>query len=153
LEKLLADETIPERQDLEGLKLPISKLVKVHRWTAIHRRSDANPFHEVHPASTAWSQLSGRLLAGPLIPYWSVIFLIALFVLTAIVVHAFPRLEELNLRQLSIRLRKVEEAEKRIYARGQTVRPHELPFPLAQREAAAVPYIEKLLARFRSEIS
>src|ERR1700730_10234635 len=64
LEKLLADETIPERQDLEGLKPPISKLVKVHRWTAIHRRSDANPFHEVHPASTAWSQLSGRLLAG-----------------------------------------------------------------------------------------
>ena len=31
LEKLLADETIPERQDLEGLKIPISKLVKVHR--------------------------------------------------------------------------------------------------------------------------
>jgi len=30
LEKLLADETIPERQDLEGLKIPISKLVKVH---------------------------------------------------------------------------------------------------------------------------
>jgi hypothetical protein len=35
LEKLLADETIPERQDLEGLKLPISKLVKVHRWTEL----------------------------------------------------------------------------------------------------------------------
>jgi hypothetical protein len=32
LEKLLADETIPERQDLEGLKIPIGKLVKVHRW-------------------------------------------------------------------------------------------------------------------------
>ena len=30
---------------------------------------------------------------------------------------------------------------------------HELPFPLAQREATAAPYIEKLLARFRSEIS
>jgi hypothetical protein len=35
LEKLLADETIPERQDLEGLKIPISKLVKVHRWTEL----------------------------------------------------------------------------------------------------------------------
>jgi hypothetical protein len=62
------------------------------------------------------------LRAYALIPDWSVIFLIALFVLAAIVVHAFPRLEELNLRQSSIRLRKVEEAEKRIYAREQTVR-------------------------------
>ena len=35
LAKLLADETIPERQDLEGLKIPISKLVKVHRWTEL----------------------------------------------------------------------------------------------------------------------
>jgi hypothetical protein len=35
LEKLLADETIPEQQDLEGLKIPISKLVKVHRWTEL----------------------------------------------------------------------------------------------------------------------
>ncbi len=35
LEKLLADETIPEPKDLEGLKIPISKLVKVHRWTEL----------------------------------------------------------------------------------------------------------------------
>jgi hypothetical protein len=35
LEKLLAHETIPERQDLEGLKIPISKLVKVRRWTEL----------------------------------------------------------------------------------------------------------------------
>jgi hypothetical protein len=57
-----------------------------------------------------------------LIPDWSVVFLIGFFILAAIAVHAFPRLEEINLRQFSIRLRKVEEVEKRIYAKEQTVR-------------------------------
>ena len=69
------------------------------------------------------------LRACALIPDWSVIFLIAVFILAAIAVRAFPRLEEINLRQLSIRLRKVEEAEKRIYAREKTVR--ELTLTLA----------------------
>ena len=62
------------------------------------------------------------LRACALIPDWSVIFLIPPFILAAIAVHAFPRIEELNLRQFSIRLSKVEEAEKRIYAREQTVK-------------------------------
>jgi hypothetical protein len=68
-----------------------------------------------------------------IIPDWSVIFLIALFVLAAIAVGAFSRLEEINLRQLSIRLRKVEEAEKRIYAREKIVR--ELMLELADLAA------------------
>ena len=48
------------------------------------------------------------LRAFALIPDWSVIFLIPPFILAAIAVHAFPRIEELNLRQFSIRLRKVQ---------------------------------------------
>jgi hypothetical protein len=36
LEKLLADETIPEREDLEGLKISFKKLIKVRYRTELH---------------------------------------------------------------------------------------------------------------------
>jgi hypothetical protein len=61
------------------------------------------------------------LRVSGLIPHWSVVVLIAVFALVAVAVHAFPRLEELNLRQLSIRLREVKAAEERIYAKEQSV--------------------------------
>jgi hypothetical protein len=57
-----------------------------------------------------------------LIADWILLVLIAVFVLAAIVVYAFPRLEELNLRQLSIRLREVKAVEQRIYARWDKLR-------------------------------
>src|SRR5580700_972899 len=55
------------------------------------------------------------------IPDWSVPFLLLALVLFAIVIYAFDRLEELNLRQGSIRLREVKEAEERIYAKEKVV--------------------------------
>jgi len=49
--------------------------------------------------------------------------LIFLSFLAGIVVEAFPRLAELNLgvTKLSVRLHEVKEAEKRIYAREETI--------------------------------
>jgi len=88
---------------------------------------DESPKDNPLTAYLAWIVGIGGILitiilrACALIPDWSVIFLIAVFVLAAIVVHAFPRLEELNLRQLSIRLREVKDAEQRIYAKEETV--------------------------------
>jgi hypothetical protein len=73
------------------------------------------------------------LRVSGLIPDWSVVVLIAVLALVAVAVHAFPRLEELNLRQLSIRLREVKSAEERIYAKEQSVQ--ELMLTLADLSA------------------
>jgi hypothetical protein len=56
------------------------------------------------------------------IPDWSVPFLLLALVLFAIVIYAFDRLEELNLREGSIRLREAKEAEDRIYAKEKVVK-------------------------------
>jgi hypothetical protein len=153
------------------------------------------------------------------IPDWSVPFLLLALVLFAIVIYAFDRLEELNLRQGSIRLREVKEAEERIYAKEKVVqdlmltladlavmdslnvgrltgtlfsdllrqwrekriqkilelvqatpdqrtslqrfvplyqavdRAHQLEVPFPEREKAAEPYNQQLIALLRSEIS
>jgi hypothetical protein len=54
-------------------------------------------------------------------PDWSVPFLIVSLMLAAFGIYAFDRLEEINLRVGSIRLREVKEVEERIYAKEKVV--------------------------------
>jgi hypothetical protein len=69
------------------------------------------------------------LRAVSLISEVTVAGLMALFLCVAIVVYALPRVQYVSLRKLEMRLSKVEQAEKRIYAREEVVK--ELTLTLA----------------------